>query len=447
MKAFSKPFSKAYFFLIILTLTHPTLRGQNYKFGQITLEELHEKEHPIHPHANAAFIYRRAYSGYQSKLKSKKMYVSYVIEARKKIYSTEGLEGANITYIANKNTRVRVEAYIYQLRNGQLQQTEVNQDNIYEEDISSYQKSIKFTFPDVQVGDVIEYRFITDKRGTTIYPTWQFVQHIPVNYSEINMFLRKSQIFREKLTYTDHKIERFIPNEHPEFFTKQERNLGKKNHLIRYTASHLKPFEVESWLYNPKHYYDQIRIEEIPIAQENRTEGDFVNSWETFIKYYFKYHPLGNEIYESTYLRKEIEEKTKAIPREEQIEWALDYVHQKFEMPEDEAQGEKFKEYSLKESFEKSEATLEQKRMHFIKILRFLGFQAYEAFGIHRESEVFTDQSYTQLNIKFVAVNDQGQWRFYSIQNPLLPPGYLPAGFYNQKALILDRTLETPWYL
>ena len=55
-----------------------------------------------------------------------------------------------------KNLSKNIEAYTYNLEDGEIKKSKLNPKQVYEEIINEKWKAIRFTFPDVKVGSIIE---------------------------------------------------------------------------------------------------------------------------------------------------------------------------------------------------------------------------------------------------------------------------------------------------
>src|SRR5690606_30204003 len=82
-----------------------------------------------------------------------------------KILKREGLDQANFRLLLRKNGTARerlrqVEAYTYNVVNGSLKKTSMPSNSIYTTSLNEYRDESIFTLPEVQVGSVIEVRYM-----------------------------------------------------------------------------------------------------------------------------------------------------------------------------------------------------------------------------------------------------------------------------------------------
>src|SRR5205085_9922423 len=108
---------------------------------------------------------------------------------RIKILSNKGLESANIhlPYYSDRNSQeiTSLDAQTYNLdENGNMVVTKVEKKLIYEKKINKKFSEKVFTFPEVKVGSIIEYKYKHTGIGLI---DWYFQKSIPVKYSHFVM--------------------------------------------------------------------------------------------------------------------------------------------------------------------------------------------------------------------------------------------------------------------
>src|SRR5690606_6519954 len=78
---------------IISVFIFVIISAQNYNFGKVSKEELHQKQHPTEPTADAAILYRETHTNFEYSSDSGFYMVTDVFE-RIKIYNKEGFDWA-----------------------------------------------------------------------------------------------------------------------------------------------------------------------------------------------------------------------------------------------------------------------------------------------------------------------------------------------------------------
>ena len=119
--------------------------------------------------------------------------IKFTRTKRIKILSKAGIEESKISILLNvpvkglKEELVKIEAFTYNEKDDRIFQDVLDPTTVYEERVNDYWKEVKFTFPNVQVGSVLEYKvevvspFIRDLRD------WGFQSSLPTLYSKYNV--------------------------------------------------------------------------------------------------------------------------------------------------------------------------------------------------------------------------------------------------------------------
>jgi len=172
-----------------------TIQAQNYDLGKVTIAELNEKVHPKDSSAPAAILFKkgRTYFGYN---KDVGFYANHVCEVKIKIYKKEGLSWANqkvrfyIGYDKLNEDRLEFsDAVTYNLENGNIVKTKLNNQGEFKNKINQYWKEKTITLPNVKVGSIIEYKYVLRSENLVKFPDFDVQFSIPVDY-----FYYKTQI-------------------------------------------------------------------------------------------------------------------------------------------------------------------------------------------------------------------------------------------------------------
>lgn len=209
-----------FIFCISLLFATSQLSAQQYayQFGQITPQELTATTYPQDPNAKAVVISDYAYKTikagtYLPWTRAKFPYIPnrgyarqrlstllpYVVETthqqKIKILTKEGLDKATISIpYYNKKTPYReeviaeLEAWTYKMVKGDIKKIKLNNQALTTATINDTVSAIRFTCPEVEVGDVVEYRY---KRTSPLYvglQPWYFQTDIPVMSALLELF-------------------------------------------------------------------------------------------------------------------------------------------------------------------------------------------------------------------------------------------------------------------
>ncbi|MCH4821796.1 DUF3857 and transglutaminase domain-containing protein [Gramella lutea] len=166
-------------------------RGQNYKFGKVSEDEVLQKEHPIKKDANAALLYRdqKVYYDFD---KQNGFTVVTEIHERVKIYSKEGFDRATkeiSLYVGSSDEEEasRIKGYTYNIVDGKLEEEKLRNDEIFEEEKTKRRNITKFTMPAVKEGSVIEYSYTVKSPFTATIGRTPLQYDIPIDRLELEV--------------------------------------------------------------------------------------------------------------------------------------------------------------------------------------------------------------------------------------------------------------------
>ena len=174
------------FFLLILTKAAFS-QENGFPYGQVSIEQLQATGYARDSSASA-IVLREFGEAYISSADNRGLIFEhhYLI----KILKTEGLTKANISIPLRKvDTRAQrilsLKASAYNIENNKIQETPINDKNIFTEKTNKYWDEKKFTIPNVRVGTIIEVHYtMDDPLFHYNFRTWEFQSDIPKISSE-----------------------------------------------------------------------------------------------------------------------------------------------------------------------------------------------------------------------------------------------------------------------
>ncbi|WP_207421681.1 DUF3857 domain-containing protein [Desertivirga brevis] len=108
---------------------------------------------------------------------------------RMKIFDDKARDEANvrIEYDSYNNYEqvYEISAQTINYVNGKPVITKLDKKQIFREPIDKYRTAVVFTFPNVQPGSIIEYKYTWKTPAFSNFPTWYFQTDLPVRYSEL----------------------------------------------------------------------------------------------------------------------------------------------------------------------------------------------------------------------------------------------------------------------
>lgn len=118
--------------------------------------------------------------------------VEFSRHVRIKIFNSNEFDLANFkihyySFTDLKEKITRLKATSYNLEGGKVVETDLNKSDTYTDDISSKEKSLNFSVPNVKTGTVfeVEYHLTSDLFG--LLPDWDFQYTVPALFSELTV--------------------------------------------------------------------------------------------------------------------------------------------------------------------------------------------------------------------------------------------------------------------
>lgn len=156
--------------------------AQTPKMGEINQNEIDLKEVSFEPGAGAVYLVATGESRFFSNI----LETNYFY--RIKILTEAGKENADIpiSYFAG-STNVEVvsgiKAQITNYENGVPVVTKLGKENIFLVDIGNGNKEYRLSFPNVQVGSILEFSFKKSDKNIDFLDGWDFQRYVPVLFS------------------------------------------------------------------------------------------------------------------------------------------------------------------------------------------------------------------------------------------------------------------------
>lgn len=173
----------------LLSIGTQKITAQEISFGRISAEELYDEFYEKDSSASAAILYDHGKSNFRH-LDGHGFRVETTRTIRIKIYNQAGSGWGNVVIPMyrdgfNRTETIRdIKGYVYNLENGMIKRDELAKEDIYEEDVSDKWRHVKFAFPKVKAGTVIEYQYTIISPFLFKLEDWEFQQDIPVQWSE-----------------------------------------------------------------------------------------------------------------------------------------------------------------------------------------------------------------------------------------------------------------------
>ena len=320
-----------YAFTILLTFSlFTTLLAQDYDFGDVSEEELLEKEHPIYKDADAAILYR-SYNTYFTYTTNEGFLVNTEVHERIKIYNPDGYKYATKSVsLYEQDSKYKddlrsLKAYTYNLENGNISKDKLSKDGVFKEEQSKYRTLTKFTMPNLKEGCVIEYKYLLKTPFVSNLDEFRFQEQIPINtvsskfrspeYYGFNMHQKglsqisienevksRTIIYKPQNSHSRKIVDRVVIHDK----SPKTRKLTFSENIINMSGSQIPAIKEELYTNNIDNYSNAIKFELAYINFPGSTYKNYSNSWNDVAKSIFDQPQFGDELKKSNYFNNDL---------------------------------------------------------------------------------------------------------------------------------------------
>ncbi len=214
-------------------------------------------------------------------------WISYVYSKKIRIKIIDktafGLAGVKIALRGQGEFQDKLEnlkAHTYNLENGQIRETELNEQDVFEDRETKWLIHKKFTLPDVKEGSLIEYSYTISSYYYGNLPVWYF-QHIgyPCLYSSVEA------IIPDMLTYLlVHKgidtVSSYTQKEERQYFQIAELTVVSEGRKHKWEMKDIPAFGENTFVHAPQDYMDKIEFYLVR-GYNNSSDGKTSISWNS----------------------------------------------------------------------------------------------------------------------------------------------------------------------
>ncbi len=321
--------------------------AQNYKFGKVSEEELAATSHKSDPDASAAILYRSTDTKFNYTQDAGFVVVTEHQE-RIKIYNKDGYDLANQEIImyqgsSDEETVTSLKAFTYNLIDGKIEDSKLQNNGIFEEERSKTTKIKKFTMPDIQDGCIIEFKYTFTTPFYSNIDEFRFQEDIPVDKVEMRFFAPEYLVYRTHgkggipLGLTTEKKNRTIR------YRYEETELGRVHRAERGNAEvdfiengyivnleNIPALKEEPFAGNLNNYISALQFELAYTKFPNSQVRNYATSWEDVATKIYKSDNFGKELGITKYYREDIDALLSGVatPKEKMMK-IFDFVKSK----------------------------------------------------------------------------------------------------------------------
>jgi hypothetical protein len=260
------------------------------RYGRITNDELTMTVYENDTSAVAVVLYENGNFSYHY-ANNLGFQTMFDYRTKIKILKSEGTDYADITipyYVgsgAAKEFISGLEAFSYNLENGKVVKTKLTKRYIFNEEVSSNYRLIKFSIPNVKVGTVIEYRYRKTSPFIFDIPDWDMQSEIPVLNSYYEVLIPEYYRFKFDAAKGYERIQVEETTQSQNFSlgvnrSGQPQNVISSSRLLKFTAKNMPALKSEPQVWYVNDFVTGVRFELIGTQYPNDLYRPYTSSWK-----------------------------------------------------------------------------------------------------------------------------------------------------------------------
>lgn len=243
--------------------------AQKQKWGKISIEELQYKECSYDKDADAVVLYEAG----ELDLIDYTVGAELKVHIRIKILSDNALSYGNIRipyYIKNSYEQVKdIKAHTINSEDGFRSEIyPVKKEDIFKVKVDKEHEEVKFTFPKVKKGSILEYQYTILTKNIDGSRAWNFQNRIPTLYSRLEAKIASS--FKYNVTYQGTLLTR-------RYQGKQKESI-LKNDIYYWSLRNVPAIKEEDYAPFPQQYIEQLRLKMIGYYVNTRASNSYENA-------------------------------------------------------------------------------------------------------------------------------------------------------------------------
>lgn len=382
---------------------------------------------------------------------------SYALEVtnRTKIYDQDGYDQANIeiSFYKGESSSEResvshIKARIYNLEGDKIVETKIRNKDIYEEEVSDVMNQVKFTFPKVQDGSIIEYSYKYTSPHINSLPVWGFQQDIPVDFSEVTYVFPDKFLNYKPSIRGFHDVESTDRTNPGSIRVKDTQGSGSSARAtvdtnikrVIHTATDVPKIVGESYVNNISNYLSSVKYELVAYRGFGLTSPrKFLNvSWEDVTKAIYDSKNFGRQIKKQKYYKKEVQKLiSKSSSELEKMNNIFDFVKERMEWNKSNSL---FTSQKIKKSYAKGRGNTADINLMLTSMLQYAKLDAKPVISSTISHGIPYSPTITGLNYVTTLVKIDGEKYMLDATDKFAKPNLLPERVLNWNGIIITES-------
>ncbi|MEQ8472718.1 MAG: DUF3857 domain-containing protein [Marinoscillum sp.] len=369
--------------------------------------------------------------------------ITFTRTKRIKILSDAGIEFANIEvpyYREDRGDSEKIRSLVGRtytpLPNGTYKVTELDPDQIYDEQKNKYYRVKKFAFPDVKKGSVVEFKYELISPFKFNLPDWEFQSKIPTVYSKYKV----AMVPFYEYVYTLQGGPLDYQNSEVDRSTRTFAGIDYKDYIHTYVRRDIPAFKDESYITSIDDYLAKLDFQLAKIYSPRGGSTEILSTWPKLVKEYSDHQQFGKYIKKAQKISEKEIIQTLDLSEKTDLEKAkviTDYMKNNFTWDRYYA---KYADQDVKDFLEKKEGNVADINLFTVGLLRAANIESSPVLISTRDhGKIHQGYPFSHyFNYVIILVKLGENYVVLDATNPKLPFDLLPPFCINEQGLIVD---------
>ncbi|HLN55729.1 MAG TPA: transglutaminase domain-containing protein [Bacteroidales bacterium] len=425
-----------YFLLAITSSLFPQNTFSQFKleFGNISTDDLGNKIYKPDPGADAVIL---SDIGVATLNYRGGFFVRLERDVRIRIINSNGFDYADVEVpFSSDDNLIAYKASSFNLRNGERIETPIPKKNFIREESSKYRKFLKFNFPDVHEGTVLEYSYILEMKNESVgsLVPWQFQRSIPVISTALTVTYPDFFIYKTNISGSASLVQVLTSTENFSFAGE-----SAKARKFTYYAQNLPAFSEEPYMKNIRDNQTMLTFELASVNFPGSSQEEITPTYETLTDKLLTRADFGYAINKAATLKKTALGITSGMKDDlSRVKAIHEYISQKilWDGSEDYTSS-----LLLRTVFNKEKGNSADINMILIAMLRSINIKADPVILSTRSNGSINQLSamIRQFNYLVARVSVNGEYYMVDATDPLRPFDMLPFECLNGPGRLINK--------
>jgi len=435
-----------FFCLLILVLGSAILTAQDKrKFGVLLESESTLNSYERDSTVSAVYLYE--YGDNYFEIRDDYIWLITKYHAKIKILEKEGFDHANIEipYYRSKDRKEKIVRIKGLTHNGKIKNY-VKKDEFFEEDVSEKWSQIKFTFPNIKEGSIIEYEYEMQSPFYFNFTGWAFQSEIPKIYSEFNAKIPGNWSYNRTL-----KGDLNLDVNEAEIIKGCFEFPGIKDESscesLKYVMKDVPAFDdSEEFMLSPNNYRSKIEFELSEYKSFYGGTEKYTKTWEDVDKEFKNDKDIGRQLRKKNFFEKNVD--TKLLTEGDELTRAkniFEFVKNHFTWNE---KYNIWQNNKVKKAFDEKRGNVAEINIALINLLNSASLKANMMVLATRKRGLpkKTHPVMNDFNYLVAKVDIEGQSYLLDATDKYMPFGMLPFRCLNYYGRVMDFDNESYWF-